>query len=115
MTLLTFNGLTPSSDSEVTPVYRVQEWNYGNGLKAYAPDGANGLVYTAQVNFDNLSAASSALLEAWFAACPPWVTWNGDGVLLSSSIQFRMTKDGWQKTVMPGGVNQYQFNVEQVY
>jgi hypothetical protein len=111
----TFNGLVPSSDSQVNPVYRVQEWSYGNGYKAYAPDGANGTIVTAQVNFDYLNATQSASLEAWFASNPTWVTWPGDGLLLSASLTFRITKDGWQKTVLPGGVNQYQFNVEQVF
>jgi phage-related protein len=113
--MTTFAGITPSSDSQVTPVYRVQEYTYGNGYKAYAPDGANGTIVTAQVNFDYLTTAQSTALEAWFAANPPWVTWSGDGVLLSASLTFRVTKDGWQKTVLPGGINQYQFDIEQVF
>jgi hypothetical protein len=110
-----FNGLIPSADSQETMTYRVQEYQYGNGYTAFAPDGANGTIITWQINFDNLSASMSSTLESWFSSNPPWITWLGDGVILPNSLTFRMTKDGWQKTALPGGVNQYQFNVMQVF
>lgn len=110
-----FGGLTPSGDTEVNPLYRVQQWAYGNGYKAWAPDGANGLLYTAQINFDYLSSANYATLLAWLVASPPWVTWTGDGSVLSSSLSFRVTADGWQVTTLPGGVYQVQFDVEQAF
>ena len=113
--MTTFGGQTPSSDSQPNIVYRVQEWSYGNGYKAYVPDGANATLYNAQVNFDYLSGAKWTAFQTWMNANPPWVTWTGDGQLLPSSLTFRTTKDGYQVTTLPGGVYQIQFDCEQVF
>src|ERR1700730_6994691 len=102
--MTTFGGLTPSSDSQINYIYRVQSYQYGNGYKAVAPDGANSLIIQAQVNFDYLAAANSSTLDTWLFANPQWVAWAGDGTLLPSSKQFRVLD--WQKTGLPGGVNQ---------
>jgi hypothetical protein len=110
-----FGGLTPSKDSQETVVYRVQETQLGNGYKAVSPDGANGTMITWQINFDNIDGTMSAALEAWFKTVPCWITWLGDGVILPADLTFRITKDGWQKTALPGNINSYQFNVEQVF
>lgn len=113
--MTTFGGLVPSSSSQETLIYRVQEYQYGNGYTAFAPDGANGQIITWQINFDNISSTQSTTLETWLNANPTWTTWLGDGSVLPNTKTFRITKDGWQKTAMPGGVNSYQFNVTQVF
>jgi len=110
-----FGGLVPSSTSQRTQTYRMLSYKYGNGYEQRAADGINPLVDTQTINFDNLTPANCTILEAWLATVPPWVTFHGDGVALNSSLTYWITKDGWQKTVQPGGVCAYQFNVEQVY
>jgi phage-related protein len=110
-----FGGLIPSASSQKTVLYRLQEYQYGNGIKAFAPDGANGIIITWQINFDQLDATRVTTLETWLAANPTWITWVGDGTILPSNKTFRITKDGYQVTEMPGGVAAYQFNVEQVF
>src|SRR6186713_470245 len=101
--MATFGGLVPSSSSQVTTSYRVLEFSVGNGYKAVAPDGANPVFITAQVNFDNLDPTRSATLEAWLATDQPWISWAGDGTLLPSSKFFKLTKDGWTKNPIAGG------------
>lgn len=114
--MTTFGGLVPSSSSQETMTFRVQEYQYANGYKAVSPDGANAQIITWQINFDSISASMSSTLESWLnGSALPWQTWAGDGTILPSSKTFRMTKDGWQKTSVPGGVNSYQLNIEQVF
>jgi|SRR6185437_1365476 len=113
--MTTFNGLIPSSSSQGTIIYRVQEYQYGNGYKGVAPDGANATITTYQINFDNLDSARATTLETWLGANQPWVVWSGDGTVLPSNRSFRVTKDGYQKNPQAGNVWSYQFNVEQVF
>jgi hypothetical protein len=113
--MTTFGGLVPSSTSQINTTYRIQEYQYGNGYTAFAPDGANMTLINAQVNFDNLDSSRAATLDTWIAANPTTITWAGDGTLLPTNRTFRITKDGVQKTPLSGGVFGYQFNVMQVY
>jgi phage-related protein len=113
-----FGGLTPSADSQQTQqtmVVRVLSFAYGNGYDVMIPDGANPTRDTWQITFDSLSAADTTTLNNWLKANPPWVTWNGDGVLLDASLTYRVTLDSWQRLAYPGTVNGFTFNVEQVF
>lgn len=116
--MTTFGGLTPSADSQQTQrtmTYRFLNYKYGNGYEARLPDGANAQIDTWQITFDNLDAADSTALETWLLANPPYVTWSGDGIILPSANTYWITKDGYQKQPMPGGVNAFTFNIEQVF
>jgi phage-related protein len=111
-----FGGLKPQNQSQQTQqtmTYRVLAYKYGNGYEAMLPDGANAQIDTWTISFDNLNAADSATLTTWLQANPPWVLWNGDGVILPSNKTYSVTVDGWQVTPMPGNVNGFTFNVAQ--
>jgi hypothetical protein len=113
-----FGGLTPSSASQQTQqtkTYRILSYQYGNGYEARTPDGANPIKDTWQITFDNLNATDSATLITWLNANPPWITFNGDGVILNSAFTYWITKDGYQKTPLPGNVNAFTFNIEQSF
>jgi hypothetical protein len=113
-----FGGVTPSSASQQTQetmTYRVLAYQYGNGYESRVPDGANPQKDTWTISFDNLNATDSASVQAWLTANPPWVTFNGDGVILPSANTYWITKDGYQNTPLPGNVNSFQFNIEQTY
>ena len=113
-----FGGLVPSSASQqtqLTQAFRVLEYQYGNGYTGRVPDGANPQRETWGISFDNLNATDSATLDTWLAASPPWVTFVGDGAILSASKTYWMTKEGFVKTPLPGTVNSYMFNLEQSF
>ncbi|SRR6266404_7516315 len=113
-----FNGLIPSAASQQTQqtmTYRMLKFQYGNGYEARTPDGANPKKDMWTISFDSLNAAQSTQLEAWLTANPPWVPWNGDGVILPSVKTYWMTDAGYQKTPASGGVNAYTFLIEQSF
>ena len=110
-----FGGLVPSTSSQKTTKYRVNEYQYGMGYKATSPDGANGVLLEWQLNFDDISATQAAALEAWLVTIPPWVIWAGDGTHLPSTKKFKITADGYQVTYKGGGVASYQFLAEQAF
>jgi hypothetical protein len=113
--MTTFGGLIPSATSQITTTYRIASFKYGNGYEARSPDGPNPTCEVGQVNFDNITSIQFATLLAWITANPPYVTWLGDGVLLSSSKTYWINKDGWQKQAMPGNIYSVTLNVEQTY
>jgi phage-related protein len=113
-----FGGLIPSDSSQQTQqtqTFRVLDFRYGNGYEQVLPDGANAYVDTWQLTWDNIAQAQYLLLLAWLQANPPWVTWNGDGVILPSANTYRMTNDGWQVLPMSGSVYGVSFNIQQVF
>jgi hypothetical protein len=116
--MTTFNGITPSSQSQQTArtvKYRTLNFKYGTGYIAILPDGANASIDTWTITWDNLSATTSASLESWLIANPPWIIWNGDGVILPSANSYRVTEDGYQKQPMDAGVCAFTVNVEQAF
>jgi phage-related protein len=110
-----FGGLTPSSGSQKGIRYRTNEYQYGNGYKAIAPDGANGALQEWSINFDSLDPAKVTLLEDWLTSVPPWLPWAGDGTILPSNRTFRVTPDGYSKTALGAGAYSFSFLVEQIF
>jgi phage-related protein len=113
-----FGGVTPSAASQQTQetlTYRVLSYKYGNGYESVLPDGANANVDTWEITFDSLDKTDSASLQAWLNEFPPWETFQGDGNILPSTRTYRITNDGYQIQPMAGGVNQFQFNLAEVF
>lgn len=116
--MATFNGILPSAQSQQTQrtqTYRTLSYKYGSGYEGRTPDGANAAIDTWTLSWDNLTATQATLLETWLLANPPTVQWQGDGTLLPSTNTYWMTKDGYQKTPLPGNVWSFQMNCEQAF
>jgi hypothetical protein len=111
-----FGGLVPQAGSQQTQqtvTYRILAYKYGNGYEAMLPDGANPVIDTWTISFDSLTDAQTLTLKTWLAANPPWVLWNGDGVILPAANVYSVTPDGFQLTPSPGGVSQITFAIAQ--
>jgi phage-related protein len=111
-----FPNLTPSTTTQLQKNYNTLNTQFGGGYIQIAPNGINWQKPTWNLEFDNLSAADSATLEAFLDAnAGSYFTWtppsgNGSVWYLNQS----QNSYGFQKTTN-GLVNTYQFSVTMVY
>jgi phage-related protein len=118
MTYPTFPTLSvpPSTTTQLQKNYNTLFSQFGGNYAQIAPNGINWQRPTWNVEFDNLSAADSATLEAFLdtnaASYISWTPPSGNG-----SVWFldqTQNSYGFQKTTN-GLVNTYQFSLTMVY